>query len=143
VKKVFGVAFGGMAILLVAFWVLRARRAQPDHPEGTASSSAASEAPVAPAPPPPPPSVAVDSDSAACAKMAALCSTSDEKVDTAECERKLADGRKLSGGANVQRSIACLAEAKTCAAATGCLAGGLGMGAVGEFLKGLGSSLSK
>ncbi len=139
-NKLIGVAFGTMAILVVALWLLPRRRAPLDPPEGTASSSAASGPTITPAPPAAAP---VARDATACSKMAVLCSTSDEKVDTAACERKLADGRKLSGEANVERSIACLSEARTCAAATGCLAGGIGVGAVGEFLKGLGSSLSK
>jgi hypothetical protein len=43
----------------------------------------------------------------------------------------------------VDRSEACLADAKTCAAASGCMSGGIGMGAAGEYLKGLGQALSR
>ena len=54
-----------------------------------------------------------------------------------------ADARKMAGPGNVERSEQCLADAKTCAAATGCMSGGVGMGAMGEFLKGLGGALSR
>lgn len=86
---------------------------------------------------------AAGGDEAACERLADLCSTSDQKVDARECERKLADARKISGAGNVERSESCLVEAKTCAAASGCLSGGAGMGAVGEFLKGLGAAISR
>jgi hypothetical protein len=82
------------------------------------------------------------SDTTACARLAELCSTSDHNVDTSQCEKQLVDARKMSGEANVLRSEQCLGEAKTCAAATGCISGGMGMGAMGEFLKGLGTALS-
>jgi hypothetical protein len=90
-----------------------------------------------------PPSSGTTGDTTACAKLAELCSTSDKKVDVAECEKELADARKMSGAANVERSEQCLADAKTCAAASGCISGGVGMGAMGEFLKGLGSAISR
>jgi hypothetical protein len=72
-----------------------------------------------------------------------LCSTSEQKVDGAQCRSQLADARKVAGAGNVEKSERCLVEANTCAAASGCLSGGVGMGAMGEFLKGLGSALSK
>jgi hypothetical protein len=81
-------------------------------------------------------------DSATCARLADLCSTSNGRMDTAGCEQQLADARKLAGDGNMARTEQCLVDAKTCAAAQGCISGGVGMGAMGEFLKGLGSAMS-
>jgi hypothetical protein len=133
------VALGGL--LLALFLVMQGRKtgeantaslAAPSTglatPAGTATATAAAAAPV--------------SDATACARLGELCSTSDHTMDTAQCEKQLADARKMSGEANVLRSEQCLVDAKTCAAASGCLSGGVGMGAMGEFLKGLGSALS-
>ena len=39
--------------------------------------------------------------------------------------------------------MACVQESTTCAAATGCMLGGVGVGALGEMMKGLGSALSR
>jgi hypothetical protein len=86
--------------------------------------------------------VAPPTESATCARLADLCSTSDHPMDTSGCEKQLADARKLAGDGNVVRTEQCLVDAKTCAAAQGCISGGVGMGAMGEFLKGLGSAMS-
>ncbi len=102
----------------------------------------APQAPVAPAPASPP-AVADPSDADVCKRLADLCSTSTQRVDAEQCGRDLADARKVSGPASVQRSEQCVAGATTCAAATGCLSGGVGMGALGEYLKGFGAALSR
>jgi hypothetical protein len=142
VKKILLVAVLGGMLLAVTLWAM-----------GRSSSSASTGAPpgattvalTATATPPPgavPAAPSPMGDKASCARLADLCSTSDQKVDTDECEKKLGDARKMSGPSNVERSELCLADAKSCAAASGCISGGIGMGATGEFLKGLGSALS-
>jgi hypothetical protein len=154
VKKVLGVALVGSLLLAVALFVLkRDSKGEAETPVATGASVPAQ--PVATGAPPPAqprapattaataaPTTAAPSDADACARLATLCSTSSQKVDAAECEKDLADARKMSGAANVERSTTCMAGATTCAAASGCLSGGVGMGAVGEFFKGLGAALS-
>jgi hypothetical protein len=79
----------------------------------------------------------------ACARMAALCPTNTSDTTALQrCEDDMARARKVSGDANFERSAKCLDEATSCAAASGCLAGGVGVGAVGEALKGFGTALS-
>jgi hypothetical protein len=154
VKKIFATACI-CAVLLVAFLALSRRGtrtgASPDDPAPVAAASAPPKAiPVAVVPTAPAPVAAIAmqgaapgvTDELACGNLAELCSTSDQKVDSAECQKKLADSRKLSGSGNVDRATVCIAEARTCAAATGCLSGSIGVGALGEFFKGLGSALS-
>ena len=157
VKKIFGVAIVGALLLFV---VLRYAAVDKQKAAIAADPAAVSATPASTTPPPPmttavatPPPPApvvpvvpgdvVASDSAACARLADLCSTSDQKVDSAQCQKQLTDARKMAGPGNVERSEQCLADAKTCAAATGCMSGGVGMGAMGEFLKGLGGALSR
>jgi len=153
VKKILGVALIGGVLFVVFVWaVARGRKGtiSSDDPAamatlapGTASAatSGSSVLPVtaAAAQPTDPPR----NEATVCARLEALCSTTEKKVDASECEQQFADARKMSGEKNVERSEACVADAQTCAAATGCLAGGVGMGAVGEFLKGLGAAISK
>jgi hypothetical protein len=157
VSKILGVAvIGGLLLFLVLRYATGGDRRAAIGPEPAsattsfvplATAAATGVAPVAPAvAPAPPPAAPVDvvaSDTAACARLADLCSTSDQKVDATSCQKQLADARKMAGPGNVERSEQCLTEAKTCAAASGCLSGGVGMGAMGEFLKGLGGALSK
>jgi hypothetical protein len=134
------VVLGG--ILLALFLVLQGRKAGEATTASVAAPSTGIANAVATTPATaaaPPPSV---SDTTACARLAELCSTSDHAVDTSHCEKQLVDARKMYGEANVLRSEQCLGEAKTCAAATGCISGGMGMGAMGEFLKGLGNAMS-
>jgi hypothetical protein len=148
VKKILGVALIGGLLL---FFVLRYATSDPRSTIGpdpvaataAAASSAATTAPTPPQPAAVAPADVVAGDTAACARLADLCSTSDQKVDATSCQKQLADARKMAGAGNVERSEQCLADAKTCALATGCLSGGVGMGAMGEFLKGLGGALSK
>jgi hypothetical protein len=150
VKKVLVTALVG-AVLLVAYLRLFGRKqVEGGAAAGDAVPVSASVSATATTMDPPSMTVAAatavapaTSDAAACARLAELCSTSDGKIDVAACESKLGDSRKLTGPGNVDRSKSCVAEAKTCAAATGCMSGGIGMGAMGEFLKGFGSALSK
>ncbi|HEY3816115.1 MAG TPA: hypothetical protein VGL81_03035 [Polyangiaceae bacterium] len=139
-KKILLVAFLGGIALVVTLWAMGRGK---NDASTTASPGATTVAtPATTTAVPAAPSPAVLGDKASCARLADLCSTSDQKVDTDECEKKLGDARKMSGGSNVDRSEVCLADAKTCAAASGCISGGIGLGATGEFLKGLGSALS-
>jgi hypothetical protein len=157
VKKIFGVALIGGLLL---FFMLRYATSNhgaaigPDPAAAASTSAPVATAAVTVAPPPvttttaqPPapatPASALAGDVAACARLVDLCSTSDQKVDSTDCQKQLADARKMAGPGNVERSEQCLTDAKTCAAASGCLSGGVGMGAMGEFLKGLGGALSK
>jgi hypothetical protein len=110
--------------------------AQAQAPAAQATAAPSTAAPASP------PAAPVASDTTACTRLSELCSTSDQRVNVAECEKELADARKMSGANNVARSEQCIADAKTCAAASGCISGGVGMGAMGEFLKGFGSALS-
>ena len=79
---------------------------------------------------------------AACSRVASLCADADAR---GSCDR--AFGAILKAGPEAaQGSARCVSEAQSCAAATGCLVGGVGgaaAGAAGEFLKGLGKSLEK
>lgn len=151
VNKILGVAFVGVVALFLFFRILdhEKKAGGVDAPTAAATVTTpiavapAAIAPVATTVPAAPAAVVPLGDDAACARLAELCSTSDAPVDASHCTKKLADARKLSGAGNVEKSEACLGDAKTCAAASGCLSGGLGMGTVGEYLKGLGSALSK
>ena len=149
VNKILGVAFVGVIALFVFFRIVdhEKKAGGVDAPAAAATAAGATTtmavAPAVATVPAAPAPVAPLGDDAACARLAELCSTSDAPVDASQCAKKLADARKLSGAGNVEKSEACLEGAKTCAAASGCLSGGLGMGTVGEYLKGLGSALSK
>ncbi len=158
-KKLLGVALiGGLLLLFVlrytahdpAAMAAAATAAAPVAsvpaqvaPVATAAVAPTVGAPIATAAQAPtanPPALA--SDDSACARLSELCSTSDQKVDVAGCRKQLDDARRMAGAANVERSETCIADAKTCAAAGGCLSGGVAFGAMGEYLKGLGTALS-
>ena len=141
VKKILLVAVLGGMLLAVTLWAMGRSSASTGAPPGATTVALTATTAVAP-PAAGPVAQSPMGDKASCARLADLCSTSDQKVDTDECEKKLADARKMSGPSNVDRSEVCLADAKSCAAASGCISGGIGMGATGEFLKGLGSALS-
>jgi hypothetical protein len=150
VKKLFGVGLVGTLALVIALWAMskktdaeaasanttNAAGTNPASSTGGVNVNAVSSAVTAATP-----TVAV-SDHAACVRLAELCTTSKQKVDVADCERQLADARKMSGASNVERSNVCVADATSCAAASGCVSGTVGMGAFGEFMKGFGSALS-
>lgn len=89
-------------------------------------------------------SVAITPEGRACTKMASLCgSESNELKDLDQCASDLKSMRKFAGETAFERSTKCLEEANSCAAATGCWVGGVGVGALGETLKGIGTALSK
>lgn len=150
VKKVLLVGLLGGTLLVITLWAMgRSKSGAASSASPAATTVSVTATPAMGAAPPAIPATAAATppagigDTAACARLADLCSTSDQKVDTDECEKKLGDARKMSGAGNVDRSEACLADAKTCAAASGCMSGGIGMGAAGEYLKGLGQALSR
>lgn len=89
-------------------------------------------------------SVAVTPEGRACTKMASLCGTESKSLkDLETCADDLKSMRKMAGEPAFERSTKCIDEANSCAAVTGCLAGGVGVGALGEALKGFGTALSK
>lgn len=80
----------------------------------------------------------------ACTKLEALCGDGGKRsMDAEQCREGWSEARKLAGDAATDRSLSCVVDAKTCSAAAGCLAGGVGVGAVGEMLKGFGDALSR
>lgn len=80
----------------------------------------------------------------ACIRIHELCGI-DGKTDNAleSCVADLEKAKKLAGAPNVERSMKCVEESNTCAAVTGCMMGGVGMGAMGEMMKGFGSALTR
>lgn len=58
---------------------------------------------------------------AACARMNELCQGDDR--DRNECERTFAKLNPTTDAENLARSARCMAEARTCGEATGCMAG--------------------
>ena len=88
--------------------------------------------------------VATTPEGKACTRMVELCETEPmSSKDMDECVDDMKKARKLAGDANFDRSVQCANESKSCAAAAGCWAGGVGMGAVGEMMKGFGTALSR
>jgi hypothetical protein len=78
----------------------------------------------------------------ACAKMSELCGDK----DGARCEKDMDDMRKQLGDETVKKFDTCVADAKSCPEAAGCLigAGASGVGdAMNKFLKGVGNGLNK
>jgi hypothetical protein len=135
VKRILGVTIVGTILTILTIWVLRGHQNAEAAPATTVATTVATPAsPAAVA--------ALPSDHVACEHLADLCSTSQQKVDIPDCERQLGDARKMSGAPNVDHSLRCVTDAKSCASATGCISGGVGMGALGEFMKGFGSALS-
>ncbi|HSO38081.1 MAG TPA: hypothetical protein VLT33_36385 [Labilithrix sp.] len=80
----------------------------------------------------------------ACIRVSELCGVDDRSAAKLEsCVADLEKAKKLAGPANVDRSVKCIEESNSCAAVTGCMMGGVGMGAMGEMMKGFGSALSR
>jgi hypothetical protein len=78
---------------------------------------------------------------AICGRMKDLCS-----VEAEQCKQSIADAKESFGDEGVTTLAKCFEEAKSCAEASGCVAGGalknLSEAADG-FLKGLGKGLEK
>jgi hypothetical protein len=149
VNKLFGVGIVGTLVLFIALWAMARSKEAEANANATGSTTVVAIAPttlpttpIAPTAPAPAIAAGAAGDHGTCVKLSDVCTTSQQKVDVADCERQLADARKVSGGNNVDRAHLCMNDAQTCAAATGCLSGTLGTGTLGEYLKGFGSALS-
>jgi hypothetical protein len=78
----------------------------------------------------------------ACVHVGELCGNAADVEQLEKCADGFQKARKAAGDPAVERSLRCIEESKTCAAVAGCTVGGIGVGAMGEFLKGFGSALS-
>lgn len=88
--------------------------------------------------------VAATPEGKACRKLADLCVVDEKSAKNLEtCVEDFEKTKKLVGEAPVKRSMECIQESNSCMAASGCMMGGVGMGAVGEMMKGFGSALSR
>lgn len=80
----------------------------------------------------------------ACVKMADLCGEQNASYkDLDKCVDDMKKARKLAGDSSFDKSAKCVQESNSCAAATGCWMGGVGVGAMGELLKGFGTAITK
>ena len=77
----------------------------------------------------------------ACVHVGELCGNGGDVDQLEKCADGFAKARKAAGDPAVERSLKCIEESKTCAAIAGCTLGGIGVGAMGEFMKGFGSAL--
>lgn len=80
----------------------------------------------------------------ACAKIGELCGG--EKGTAKEldqCEEGFKQLRKITGEKGVDKTLTCVDDATSCMAATGCVMGGVGVGALEEMMKGFGNAMSK
>jgi hypothetical protein len=81
------------------------------------------------------------SEARACAKIVALCGS--QKAVAAKCEQAFEKLEKVAGKESLSKSLDCLQKADSCPRAWGCVAGGVGAGVVGEFIKGVSDALKK
>jgi hypothetical protein len=88
-------------------------------------------------------SAAATPEGQTCVKMAELCSTDPKASDLDQCVDGMKKLRKMSGDVPFERSRKCIEESQSCAAASGCLMGGVGVGALGEMMKGFGTAVTK
>jgi hypothetical protein len=88
--------------------------------------------------------LAITPEGRSCVKLKELCpvrtDASHEPRTLEACVQDLEDLRKIAGPPAVDRSMSCVNEAQSCTAALGCMAGGIGVGAM---MKGFGSALSR
>jgi hypothetical protein len=80
----------------------------------------------------------------ACAKMAELCGS--EKHDVDKCEADMKDMKKSLGDESARKFDACVADAKSCPEAAGCMLGAAGSGlgdAMNKFIQGVGKGITK
>ena len=90
-------------------------------------------------------SLVMSEEGKVCTRLGDLCDTRDIQKSGAkfdECVADMKHARKMAGEQAFARTLTCMEESKSCGAATGCVVGGVGVGAVGEMLKGFGSALS-
>jgi len=77
-----------------------------------------------------------------CSRMASLC---DSKDEADQCQRDIAEFRKMASDDDVAKLTSCVAESQSCGEVVGCTAGAygkVGVRALGDVFKGLGRSLS-
>jgi hypothetical protein len=79
----------------------------------------------------------------ACAKIGDLCGRDGSQRDLDACVNGLAQTRKAVGDEAVNKTLACIEDAETCVAASGCMVGGIGAGVVQELLKGIGDAVGR
>ena len=81
----------------------------------------------------------------ACAKMAELCAPEREasSSDLDTCHNAFTDLRKVATEKDIDKSLTCIEDANTCARATGCMIGGVGVGVAKELLDGIGDALRR
>ena len=80
----------------------------------------------------------------ACSHLAQICEEGAEqqaRIDS--CEKELTELRSSAGSEAVDRTIACIQEAKSCVSAAGCMVGGIGGGMLNDFIKGVQKALPK
>jgi hypothetical protein len=80
-----------------------------------------------------------------CIKMHDLCA-SDEKVEAEKLDKCVDDMKrvkKLAGEKSFDKTAKCVDESSSCAAAVGCWGGGVGLGAMGEMMKGFGNAMTQ
>jgi hypothetical protein len=89
-------------------------------------------------------SILMSEEGKTCVRLGELCDAPKSGDNLDQCVANMKQMRKMSGDPAFERTRKCLLEeATSCGAAAGCMAGGVGVGAVGEMLKGLGSALSQ
>src|SRR5262244_3140240 len=79
----------------------------------------------------------------ACVHLADVCSVTGDFKDLDKCVESFDKLEKMAGKEPTARSLRCIEESQTCTAAAGCMVGGAGMGVLGEFMKGVGSSMTR
>lgn len=79
----------------------------------------------------------------ACAKIGDLCSAEGSSRDLDACVDGLEKTRKVVGDEAVDKTIACIDDAETCVAASGCMVGGIGVGVLEELVKGIGDAVRR
>lgn len=88
-------------------------------------------------------SSAITPEGKMCVRLGELCGADPSTEKLESCVEDMKKMRKMSGDAAFERSQSCVAESKSCGAASGCMMGGVGVGTLGEVLKGFGTALSK
>jgi hypothetical protein len=81
----------------------------------------------------------------ACARVGELCASEHEgsREDLDRCVDGMQQAKKIAGPKSVDQSVQCINEATTCGKAMGCVMGGVGIGAMKEFVKGVGDAVTR
>lgn len=78
----------------------------------------------------------------ACVKLGQLCGADGKGLTLEKCEQFMDKLAEMAGEETVDQSVRCILQSESCAAGMGCMVGS-GVGAMGEFFKGLTQSLEK